>query len=125
MTISRPPSAATRAPLYVASYDLCRLVLEPVAALPDRDFALCGAPAADAARRLVVALAHALTFTERRGERIAAADAAVVELRIALRLLSDRGLASPGWHRLATGQLASIGRMIGGWRRFDTRDPPE
>ena len=61
------------------------------------------------------------TFTtygpEVRAAQLQAADEAVVRLRERLRLAGALGLLSPGALRQLTGQLSTIGRMIGGWRR--------
>ncbi|HMV68940.1 MAG TPA: four helix bundle protein [Myxococcota bacterium] len=119
------PDAASQAPIYKVSYDLSRLILERVETLEPVPLALWGAPLAAHARDLLEHITLALTFPKGRYEHLTASDYAVARLRVALRLAADRGLISPGWHRLVHGQLATIGRMIGGWRRQEARAPPD
>lgn len=80
-----------------------------------------------AALDLLEAVSLALSFPETRSAHQTAADAAIVRLRVTLRVARDRGLSSAGWHRMITGRLAVIGRMLGGWRKRRSalaRGPP-
>lgn len=110
--------------MYIASYDLLRLVLARVETWDAVHRELWGAPLVHAARDVAVEAMLALTFPKGRQDALIRVDEAIVRTRLGLRLAADRGLVSPGWHRLAQGQLATIGRMVGGWRKH-ARDPPE
>ena len=105
------------APLYVRCFDLARALLERAGGWSGPAGGLLREPIARAADELVCAVALALTFPRERGGHLAEADRSVVRLRERLRLARELGLLSAGAHRLATTELADIGRMIGGWRR--------
>ena len=113
------------APLYVESHDLARWLHERT-----REW-----PAARPLRRrlsgascdLLEAVSLALTFPGERREYLKRADAAIVRVRVLLRLTRDLGQLSPGGVRYASGRLREIGRMVGGWiRRVErARGPPQ
>jgi hypothetical protein len=105
------------APLYVESHDLARWVLERTGAWSERSTSCLAKKVEDAACDLVSEVALASTFPVDRAHHLQEADAAVVRLRIFLRLARDVGIQSPGGVRYAAGRLRAIGRMIGGWRK--------
>ena len=105
-----------RAPLYVVVHDLCRH-LDERSRSADRSVLRLLAPVRGHARRLLCAVASALTFPSRRSLHLRRADEAVVEVRVLLRLLRDAGGISPGGARALAQALDTAGRMLGGWRR--------
>ncbi len=102
------------APLYVEAFDLSRWVAERAATWPHRPLARL---ATASACELVSAVSLALTFPARRPRHLETADENIVRLRALLRLAAALGCLSAGGLRYATGRLAAIGRMVGGWRK--------
>ncbi len=110
-----------RAPLYVRSHDLARWLHERLASMANRpDVGLVGA-IGEEARRLVGAIALALTFPAGRRAHRDQADATLVRLRVLLRLAEELGFLSPRQRRYALGELQTLGRMVGGWQRSARR----
>ena len=103
------------APLYIEAHDLARWLLELAEGWPVE--APLRSRLAGAACELVEAIALALTFPLQRATCLQRADAAVVQIRVLLRLARDLALVSPGGVRFASERLRSIGRMVGGWRK--------
>ncbi len=106
-----------RAPLYVQAHDLCHWLLERLASRATRDVAGLGVRLAHDAHAIVSEVALALTFPVDRAAHQAAADDAIVRLRVTLRLAEAIGLLTPRHVRHVAAELSSIGRMLGGWRR--------
>ena len=71
----------------------------------------------DAVCTLLEAASLALTFPRSRGQHLVTADQAVVRVRVLLRLAAAQGALTARQLRYASGNLADIGRMIGGWRK--------
>jgi len=103
------------APLYVEAYDLARWLLERTEAW--QAGSSMRSRLSDAGCDLVEAVSLALTFPLQRAGHLDRADAAIVRVRVLLRLACDLGLVSAGSLRFASGRLRVIGRMVGGWRK--------
>ncbi|MEM9291021.1 MAG: four helix bundle protein [Acidobacteriota bacterium] len=103
------------APLYIESYDLTRWLLERAESWP------LEAPLrhrlVDAGCDLVEAVAVALTFPLERASSLQRADAAIVRIRVLLRLSRDLSMVSSRGVRFANDRLRAIGRMLGGWKK--------
>ncbi len=109
-----------RAPLYVRAHDLALWLGRHAAATspPARPVA---DEVAGLARDLLTALSLALTFPSERKARQRDADAAVVALRVRVRLLADLGGATDAQARHAIEHIDEIGRMLGGWQLHAAR----
>ena len=112
------------APLYVHAHDLAAQVVARVTAMPEPERQVLGQGVADIAQELLDQGSVALTFPDGRASSLAQADAALVRLRVRLRLCLEAGLTSSGWHRQATERISLIGRMLGGWRKRVAAHPP-
>lgn len=102
------------APLYTEAFDLSRWVMERTGSWPHEPLARL---ATRSACNLVTAVSLALTFPQGREQHLERADVGIVELRTLLRLAQSLALVSRGGLRFATARLATIGRMVGGWRK--------
>ena len=103
-----------RAPLFVRSYAVCRQLDERRHTAPD---AVVVDELRSTARELLVALAHALSFTAERRADLREADRRLLELRLGLRLAADARLLGVGFVRALQTELLHIGAMLGGWQR--------
>lgn len=106
-----------RAPLYVQAHDLAAWLLAHVERWPAGSHADLRRRIAGTALELVEAVSLALTFPPARAAESERADCCVARLRVLLRLAAGLGLADARQVRFASGELDSIGRMVGGWRR--------
>ena len=52
-----------------------------------------------------------------RGEKLRFADAELIKVRLYLRLCERWKWISPGQYRHASGMVAEIGRLLGGWHK--------
>lgn len=58
-----------------------------------------------------------------RGQRLRAADAELLKVRLYLRLCEKWQWLSPGQYRHASAMVAEIGRLLGGWLKTVTPGP--
>jgi hypothetical protein len=103
------------APLYVEAHDLARWLLERTGTWP-ADTPM-RSRLGEAACELLEGISLALTFPGQRAGHLQQTDAAIVRVRVLLRLARDLGLVSAGGVRFAGGRLRVIGRMVGGWSK--------
>ncbi len=113
------------APLYVQAHDLAIWLSERTVSWPAAHGDLATA-VREGACELTCRAALALTFPDRRARHLRRADETIVRLREHLRIAAGLHLLSRRRLRYAAGELAEIGRMIGGWRKRVARHlPPE
>jgi len=108
---------ATDAPLFVHAFDLARYLLERTARFPKNQRFVLAPRIQGAALDLVEEIAIALHEPEERPSRLRAADAALMRLRLAIRLARELELIRISQADHAAREIAAIGRMLGGWRR--------
>lgn len=65
----------------------------------------------------------ALAFVAGRAEHVDGAERALARLKVLVRLASDVGVIDLAARERLGEQVATIGRMIGGWRRHAHRPP--
>jgi four helix bundle protein len=58
-----------------------------------------------------------------RAEKLRIADAELLKVRLYLRLSEKWGWITPGQHRHASGMIAEMGRLLGGWLKTVTSGP--
>jgi len=109
------------APLYVMGYDLLTWLVAHVSKLPRSQRYFIGERMRGAAADFVDNISLALHSRHRRGERLEAADAALMRLRVAVRLAGDAGLLTPKQRKFLRPQLNTLGRMLGGWLKQERR----
>ena len=101
------------APLYVEAFDLAAWLLPRTERWP----ATLGDASAAAARDVVLAVARALAFPDRRRTHLQVADEALQDLRVLLRLARTLDHLTAAQHRFVAARIEASGRMLGGWRR--------
>ncbi len=105
------------APLALACEDLARHVVTLVAGWSQPAFGLVGGATVEAAAELAIAAQIALVTPRERGRAILRADAALIGLRVRLRLARTLGALSEGALLDCAERMQRIGRMLGGWQR--------
>jgi hypothetical protein len=105
------------APLYTRSYALCLEVFRRTQRFPRPLRAVIGVRLESSGMDLVESVSAALTNVECRDLEQHRADAALVRLRVALRLARDLGALPPGLADSFIVEADALGKMLGGWRR--------
>lgn len=109
------------APLYVRAHDLAVDLHGRLPHLPDAYRASLGCGLAREASTILSGVALGLTFPDERALHQAGVDEAIVRLRVHLRVAEALGVLSTGAASHVHDQLTDIGRMLGGWRKRETR----
>jgi len=111
------------APIVVRSYDLCAELYEHVNRFPRAQRTLLGRVILDEALRMLAALTVANRLADKR-EALAEASGHLDALRIVLRLAKRPGfLPNPGDEALSH-SVDEVGRMLGGWLKYEGVGPP-
>ena len=108
---------AGTASLYVQGYDLLLWLVRFAEKLPRSRRVLHGDELLSAARAFVQSIMVALDHPAERAGQLVHADAALVRLRLALRLAGDCGVFTQQQRLFLIPQVEALGRMLGGWRK--------
>ncbi len=108
-----------RAALYVKGYDLLLWLVRWAEKVPRGARRFHADEILEAARAHLLACSLALSFSEGRLARLQQADEALVRLRLALRLAGDCGVLNDRNRHFLMPQLEELGRMLGGWRKYE------
>lgn len=110
-------------PIVQRSYDLCAVLYEHVNRFPRAQRPLLGRVILDDALQILVQL----TLANRRADRLATlsdAGGRLDALRITLRLSKRLGFLSNGGYERLSGGVDEIGRMLGGWLKYESGPKP-
>lgn len=120
MTDPPPPMAtepSPEAPIYVAAYDLARLVLERTVQFPRNQRFVLARRMEEAALDLLDAITVALYHPRLRADRLLAADAALTRLRVSTRLARDLQVLAVKAALELGRRMAEVGQQLGGWQK--------
>jgi len=105
------------APIFIRAYDLHSWLLDRFDTLDEtKTHLILRQDVLRCSRKLLDAISLALARFD-QVERLLAADEHATLLRVQLRLASEKKLLQDRQLVYATGELADIGRQLGGWRR--------
>ncbi len=111
-----------RAPLYIEAHQLsCWLSLRLHRVRGDSRHELIVDDILQSAYQLLAEIATALTFPSLRREALVRADVCLLRLRVILRVAREVGDLNARRHRYCVERMDLMGRMIGGWRRSNSR----
>ena len=102
-------------PIFVRTYDLLLWLVPAVERFPRSQPPVLGRAVQEAALALQLHLTEAALDDDARA--LGRADVALALLRTRLRLCYDLKLINVGQYQHVSGQVAEVGRLLGGWRR--------
>lgn len=115
----------SRAPVYIRAYELTDWLLKRADSFPtgQNSSELLARHLQEEAVAVLEAVSIALSFRGDRRKRLQEANEGLLKLRLALRLAQKRQLLRARQMRYAMKEIEDVGRMIGGWLKYELEAP--